>query len=453
MSLSSLPVEILALILTQIDDAESLKSTVLSCRLFHSAYEEHKKSIHHALWTNTYADCEMYCRFLTHAIINFLPSISSGDPIQGPDMLDFFAAYINWANPPEPAAPDLFQELPGTASLLDSATIPTPSSKDMAETHKYIFSWTKKFCTERLKCHAFTKEETSTNPPPTRAEITRICAAFYQLWIFCLLFNPPVVGIGKCFEDQEVDMPHEWDDGLTMGKIIHAIAESIGYRDFVVIRNSLMVFFMDCAKGVMGRIQTDERYLEMCRKRPDQYIAVDISQQHTPILETDEAPMWSIACRLGPKGYWRFLFESTWEEQLATSLTHNPTGVHHDLREIFEMFTHDDFKTEYCPILRICRDRYELVRPDFEWWAIECDDDKVDASVVMWDDWRLKEWGFRFPDFFRGLPVGGHFAEWEISLAYEDAFGEFVYIFEKSKQTRWRDSLFRRADANLLSIY
>ncbi|KAF3169715.1 hypothetical protein TWF788_010390 [Orbilia oligospora] len=418
MPLSHLPVEILGEVLSQIDDQKSLESAVLSCHLFHTAYREHKESVNHAFWRNTYADCEVYCKFLTYAVVNFLPLKVARENIQGEDMYAFWVAYVNWSNPPQGSANFIRDIFPASSKWEQMTAIPSPSGKDMAETHKYIFSWCEKLCKDKLKYNPFTKKEVNTNQPPSRTELTRICAAFYQFWIYCILYSSPVVGLGDCIRDHEGNILGLWDDADVMMVLAPCILEVMWFRDFVFIRNTLIGWLHDASKLIIGNVGLD--------------LAGEF-EYSTPLFmpENDETSMWSLICGLGPKGFWKFLFESTDREQVVTRLTLEtlPRMGYKPLWAYFGEYLEDDSIRTYCPILRICKGGYNLAEGDFDWWDVsERDDQIIDKSVVMWDDWRLKEWGYSFPvltpPLFRSaLSVPEGDAEEEVRNRYLEVYG------------------------------
>ncbi|KAF3197841.1 hypothetical protein TWF679_002571 [Orbilia oligospora] len=356
MPLSHLPVEILGEVLSQIDDQKSLESAVLSCHLFHTAYREHKESVNHAFWRNTYADCEVYCKFLTYAVVNFLPLKVARENIQGEDMYAFWVAYVNWSNPPQGSANFIRDIFPASSKWEQMTAIPSPSGKDMAETHKYIFSWCEKLCL--------------------------------------------------------------WDDADVMMVLAPCILEVMWFRDFVFIRNILIGWLHDASKLIIGNVGLD---------------LTGEFEYSTPLFmpENDETSMWSLICGLGPKGFWKFLFESTDREQVVTRLTLEtlPRMGYKPLWAYFGEYLEDDSIRTYCPILRICKGGYNLAEGDFDWWDVsERDDQIIDKSVVMWDDWRLKEWGYSFPvltpPLFRSaLSVPEGDAEEEVRNRYLEVYG------------------------------
>ncbi|KAK6520151.1 hypothetical protein TWF506_000435 [Arthrobotrys conoides] len=442
MPLSSLPVELLGEVLSQIDDQKSLESAVFSCRLLRTAYREQKESIKHAVWRNTYADCEVYCKFLTHAIANFLPLKVSGDNIEGGDMYTFWVAYMNWSNPPQDST-DFIEDVFPTASEWGRITfIPNPPSQDMAETHKYVFSWCEKFCNDRLKYNPFTKEETTTNPPPTRTELTRICAAFYQFWLYCVLYNSKVVNLSDCVKDHENNVLGSWNDREMMMILVPCILEVMDFREFVLIRNSLVPWILDSAKGVIRTIRLDLTS-EVGHRVP------------LSMLQDDETSTWSLLCELGPNDFWKFLFESTYKEQVATRLARLPQEGYISLYTYLAKYMEDDSTKTYCPILRICRGRYDLQEEDYDWWHIVEEDQRTDDLVIMWDDWRLKEWGYEFPVltpplFHAKVSVGEGDIEGEVRDRYRGMYGRVDDIVEKPRFLTFVEYVLENIQKNLI---
>ncbi|KAK6340270.1 hypothetical protein TWF730_002034 [Orbilia blumenaviensis] len=463
MPLSTLPIEILGEILSQLDSPESLCSAILTSRIFYTAYLEHKESIDHALWRNTYAECEIYCRFLTHVIANFLPSRAPDATVAvpGSETLDFFLAYVNWANPlaADEVSKDFVREELPALSWEQLATIPTPKSGDMIETHEYILRWSKRFCEARLKCHGFTKRSLPdsagyVNRPPTRTELTRVCASFYQFWIYAICYSLPTIDLGTYFEEKDIDMPHGWDDGATMGIISHCIAESISFREFIIIKDSLAGWIKACGSGVVDRMSENEEYLKMCRNRPDQIIGITYLGEYVPVDKNDDALLFTLLCNLGPKASWKFLFESTFDEEIAISLSYQPVKVYSWFWEQFGLHKQDNFSKDYSPILRVCRRNHELMENNKDWWGVRKDNGLVDKSVVMWDDWRLKEWGFLFPALIPPILfykiTNSEKAEGVLKAEYVQKFGRVKVIIEKKKEFGWRNLLFRRLEANMI---
>ncbi|KAK6344843.1 hypothetical protein TWF718_006795 [Orbilia javanica] len=396
MPLTSLPIEIIGEILCQIDDRESLKSTITCCRQFYAAYQEYRETVNHACWRNSYASCEIYCKFLTHAVVNFLPIKVSGGGIPGEDVFAFWAAYMAWLKPPDVSAPiglEWFRTAPAWEKL---ALMPDPLSKDMAETHKYVFSWSKKFCTDRLRYHGLTREEMSTNLPPTRSELTRVCTAFYQFWIYCILCNLPAVGLSDYFQI-EVGSLGSWDDSQAVIEIITRVVEAMDFKEFVMVRNSLIPWVRNYAKVVVKEVvpgyENSESY-KLEGYLGHSWTWGDTSLQH--VLQDGNSLMWSLFCELGPKGFWKFLFESAPQQQNRISLTHPHRREYGSISAPFREYEDYSEAKRLFPILRICKGRLELTEGDACWWHFKAEE-FVDKSVIMWDDWRLKEWGFTYP--------------------------------------------------------
>ncbi|TGJ74812.1 hypothetical protein EYR41_001776 [Orbilia oligospora] len=445
MPLSSLSVEILGEVLSQIDDQKSLESAVLSCPLLHTAYRERRESVNHAFWRNTYADCEVYCRFLTYAVVNFLPLKVSRENIQGEDMYAFWVAYMNWSNPPQDSANFIQDIFPASSKWEQITAIPSPSGKDMAETHKYIFSWCEKLCKDRLKYNPFTKKEVNTNPPPSRTELTRICAAIYQFWIYCILYSSPVVGLSDCIRDHEGNVLGLWDGAEAMMVLVPCILEVMWFRDFVFIRNTLIGWLQDCSKPIIGKIGLD--------------LADEVEHSAPPFTpEDDETSMWSLICGLGPSGFWKFLFENTYKEQVVTRLVIEalPQTGYRPLSMYFGNYLEDVSIRTYCPILRICKGRYNLAEEDSDWWNVaETNDQIIDKSVIMWDDWRLKEWGYSFPvltpPLFRAeLSVGEGDTEEEVRNRYLEIYGRVGDINEKPRFLSFVDYVLENIQKKLI---
>ncbi|KAF3122125.1 hypothetical protein TWF703_001507 [Orbilia oligospora] len=397
MLLSSLPVEILGGVLSQIDDQKSLESAVLSCPLFHTAYRERRESVNHAFWRNTYADCEVYCRFLTYAVVNFLPLKVSRENIQGEDMYAFWVAYMNWSNPPQDSANFIQDIFPASSKWEQITAIPSPSGKDMAETHKYIFSWCEK------------------------------------LWL------------SDCIRDHEGNVLGLWDGAEAMMVLVPCILEVMWFRDFVFIRNTLIGWLQDCSKPIIGKIGLD--------------LADEVEHSAPPFTpEDDETSMWSLICGLGPSGFWKFLFENTYKEQVVTRLVIEalPQTGYRPLSMYFGNYLEDVSIRTYCPILRICKGRYNLAEEDSDWWNVaETNDQIIDKSVIMWDDWRLKGWGYSFPvltpPLFRAeLSVGEGDTEEEVRNRYLEIYGRVDDVDEKPRFLSFVDYVLENIQKKLI---
>ncbi|KAK6496752.1 hypothetical protein TWF481_001740 [Arthrobotrys musiformis] len=441
MPLSSLPVEILGEILSQIDDRDSLESAIFSCRLFYAAYREQKESIDHAVWINSYSECEVYCKFLTHAILNFLPSSASSggfqDTVYSKDIIAFFAAYMRWSarsEVPQDSVRDLPPALPEWGRM---TAIPNPRRKELTDTHKYILLWTKKFFDDKLIFHPFTLERVTNPTPPSWTERTRVCTAFYQFWIYSVFYHALVVG-------ERSDNTYGFEDGYgeqymaqLRERLTKYLLGCMEFKEVSIIRFSLVSWMHECVSTDFAEsIRRDSTYLDVCTGRG--YLGVwDSSFQSR---HRDRVGRWSLACNLGPKHYWNFLFKDTHEEQVSISLAVTPREEYEDLCYNFTLDAGERAREGYCPILRICRYRFYLQGGYFSWWIPSQgrEDVSVDNTFVIWDDWRLKEWGFKFPIllpplFFKRLSVGERDTEEAAKERHMKNYGRIEVIVEKTK--------------------
>lgn len=101
---------------------------------------------------------------------------------------------------------------------------------------------------------------------------------------------------------------------------------------------------------------------------------------------------------LGPQGLWKFLFESSLEEQRANFANNVVNGYVNPRSFIRGTRRPNQFEGTYPPFIQICRDELVVGKGDRDWWN-DCSTRTplIDKTAVIWDDWRLKEWGYLFP--------------------------------------------------------
>ncbi|KAF3932614.1 hypothetical protein ABW19_dt0200146 [Dactylella cylindrospora] len=379
-ALSSLATELVVKILKHVQDLNTLQSTLLSSRIFYIAYNESKESIKQSVWNNDNGRNVTFCKFLTHGMKKFL-SIRRKE-IPAAEIKDFLRLYLRWAHP-------------SSKILLDEIEIPRVPALDLENTYKSVLAWTEKFCQERLQRHPMTLNPVENYEPPTRTELARIAGAFYQFWIFHLLYGLNAIDVDGVLiweEDEDLD-PRDF-----INKMVHPIAQSLTYLDFVIVRNSLTDFIFYSTARVMNPIKEEPAFLEMCRKYPTERVGVDGHGNYTSIRDDSHTVVWNMVSGLGPEGLWKFVFEYSYEQQLQTSLIQNPERSYSWVLEVFSTHKKDEFNTDtYNRILRICREDFAIKVYNCEWWEWWNKNAVADTKVAMWDDWRLEQWGYKLP--------------------------------------------------------
>ncbi|KAF3925327.1 hypothetical protein ABW20_dc0108765 [Dactylellina cionopaga] len=362
MSLTLLPIEILGGILKQSDDLSTLRSAVGSCRAFYDAYRDSQESIENAVWINSFAGCEIYCRVLTYATRTFFDVPK--ETIVADDLVRFVARYVAWAHPI------------GDTAVGDVDT-PGVSRRDMERTHEYIMAWTRLYCLEALKVHGLTKETVDDNEPATRAELTRICRSFYHEWLYSGLHQVAENNfhIDYLGENPNINLPD-------------TIAETNSYFDATITQRSLGPFVLYTVE------ESDIRAFETVKGGVDALLP---SRRPIDIPTTSPALLWKIQRLLGPKRYWQFCFGTLEVERVLNARKTSPPKFPLDDREGVRW---DRRKARgYDPFLRICTGKVTVRDGSYFWWGdYRCDAKNVDRAVVMWDDWRLEKWGFKFPE-------------------------------------------------------
>ncbi|KAF3162782.1 hypothetical protein TWF751_010569 [Orbilia oligospora] len=233
--------------------------------------------------------------------------------------------YIRWANPPTP----LHKE---------SAQIPRVPASELRDTHEYILKWSQMALVSQLQYrlnHQVDLPIATAGPvpaesfsPPTNCEITRVARCLYQLFLYLLYCECNIIYPkrgdqfnGRAILDDELEDIFACDQDVFNGMMV----EAIDYLDLNIIHRPLLGFISQITKPALPKIGTP-----ILPDAPRYYW-----KSHVQNAE------WYIVAALGPQGLWKFLFESSFEEQ-----------------------------EDICAIY---------------------------VEAVIWDDWRLKEWGYLFP--------------------------------------------------------
>ncbi|KAK6532827.1 hypothetical protein TWF281_006999 [Arthrobotrys megalospora] len=360
------------------------------------------------LFEESFVECEIFCRFLIHISRSFNLSLTSND-VRALHAVELTKQYLQWANPPTPRHKE-------------KAWIPEAPAPDLEETHAYILQWSQRFLDSRLQdqVNPLTGEPVPGESiiPPTKSEITRVARAFYQLFL-CLVY---------CGFDL-VDPKHEYqydDDGISdeckLGNtLIYVIAETLNYLDLTIIYELLLDFMGDLTRPVISRIKSRT------------FSDVPPFRRISHAFNAE----WYIMAALGPQGLWKFLFEFSLEEQKAICATSVGNGFVNPRSFIRRCSNMNTGGRTYPPFIRICRNELVIGVGDQGWWNFRSS--LTDRRMVVWDDWRLKEWDYHLPMIKLPLYLPGQppFRRFDCDLSTPT-----VPYEEHSMETYYREMLF-----------
>ncbi|EPS45657.1 hypothetical protein H072_344 [Dactylellina haptotyla CBS 200.50] len=386
-------------------------------------------------------DIEIYCRFFVRTSEIYHHSVK--EPLSVEEILNCLRQYVQWANPSSKIAPS-------------EITVPNVPAELLEETHCYIMLWTYRFCC-RLNYHIGTGVRlplTENIDPPTDSELARISRAYYQLWI-CLTFH----------EINVKDLPagSEYPGGFEnlsqlKNSMFFALVDSISYVDFTVMYRSIANMFQGDPKYdyIWHIIDHNRVYAEFCYRQPnfEEIRTYNLSPRPTANLVSYRALEWLLFTRLGPKGFWEFLFKSTCAEQLDIALREYPPLFFDQIDSFWSQYTHQfRDKQTFPPLRSILKEELVIGSPELDWW--NCWPTQIGSSmlvrginhpctfpnpnVIVWDDWRLEKAGFYRPMIPRGVIIPDEF----VSHGQECSDVEPYIIYkEHGKQTARRDFLF-----------
>ncbi|KAK6525976.1 hypothetical protein TWF281_011019 [Arthrobotrys megalospora] len=238
--------------------------------------------------------------------------------------------------------------------------------------------------------------------------------------------------------------------GLTSAAFIlpRAIVQTLSYLDFTIIYKTILPFFEEIGKNPFYQILGEKEYWDLSSKQKPVILGSvpGTGGCFTPaklIYGSPRVDKASLALflfsRLGPKGFWDFVFETPYEKQLEISLREHP-GDEFGGKGFWRDRNEDRDKKAYPPILRILRDELIVGPGDYKWWDCwDYDSAIVDPSVAFWDDWRLKQWGFYLPTIKPNLLLPGLTAAGSTTIGSSE--GTFWYK-EHAKPPRIRNTMF-----------
>ncbi|KAF3932665.1 hypothetical protein ABW19_dt0201979 [Dactylella cylindrospora] len=411
-----LPVELQIRVLAQLDDPPSLLSAIVSCKGFYNAYTEGRASIKRGMLLNSTSASSGYCKFLTSALHQF-SQISE----ENSDPAPFVRNYLEFANPVADAAPSrAFDVIPGTEELEN------PSAPDV---HHYIGLWAMKFCEEQLKTNPMAgRPAQMPYNVPTKTELARVARVFYQFWLYCAL-PPPGRGHSRASRVNQNVASRITDSWIAA----MAYVESIGYVDSQFIYRFIIPWMGKLLEGVLLRITRDP---ENPMHKHTVSFNVDVERMSRSVNEFSQTLM----CRLGPIGVWKFLFEYNYPKQFEL-YCQAPIPRHTSFLYAWnEMDYAWGVSKKYDPVRRICFARVRVVSGDHNWWCTNIS--RVAKQCVVWDDRRLEEWGFEFPELEVTPNIHFIYSKGDEGMPYISVPIEF-----KSKETKERDKLLLRARA------
>ncbi|KAF3316446.1 hypothetical protein TWF173_002288 [Orbilia oligospora] len=316
---------------------------------------ESKQSEYQTLFDESFAECEIFCRFYIHIFKAFgLTLTHSNVPIDLVAKLS--EQYIRWANPPTP----LHKE---------SVQIPRVPASELRDTHEHILKWSQMVLDSQLQY--------------------RLARCLYQLFLYLLYCECNIIypKQGDQFNGSEI-LDDELEDMFACDQddFNGMVVEAINYLDLNIIHRPLLDFISQITKPALPKIGTP-----ILPDAPRYYW-----KSHVQNAE------WFVAAALGPQGLWKFLFESSFEEQEDVCAIYVEGGFgdpHFFIQDPQSNLRLNNTGT-YPPYLRICRDELVIGECDVNWW---CEADwstrisTTDLTAVVWDDWRLKEWGYLLP--------------------------------------------------------
>ncbi|KAK6335909.1 hypothetical protein TWF730_003283 [Orbilia blumenaviensis] len=310
-----------------------------------------------ALFDESFRECEPLCRFYVHIRKAFGLSLSSNE-VPVALAIQLTKQYIQWANPPSPRHKETVQ-------------IPEVSALELVETHTYILKWSENFLHEKLQNRK--PDDTSLLPsgcfsPPTNTEITRVAKAFYQLFLCLIYLQFKLIDLEGDYHCDEITDIAELQDVLA-----YAVLETFDYLDLNIIEGMLLVFIGNITRLALTR---------------DTY-------SHALNFE------WYVMAVFGPQELWRFSIDPQPAEPQATRpsiVVHRFTYPSDLIQQVLRIGTRAD---RYPPFIRVCRRELLIGEGDNIWWScwtrIGVDPFTTDRWAPIWDDWRLKDWGYHLP--------------------------------------------------------
>ncbi|KAI5779411.1 hypothetical protein EDC01DRAFT_780282 [Geopyxis carbonaria] len=232
--------------------------------------------------------------------------------------------------------------------------------------HAVVSAFTTRFCSEQLVG--------DDEPPPTETETERIMTAFYRLWIFAQVY-----GCGAA--SRETDM---WSDP---DKFFYALPTLYDYAAMMTVSHWLRRLLEPKVVRLAAEIPFENA---------GQLLSRGLAALHDHVLRDPAPPVDSLLPLYRANDFQSWLFYSEVREVPGYW---NP---------LYEYAAGPPREPEYAGHVRPLR---SVVAPgyaveDDDWWFRFLDPEgdgplqagqKVQLGACVWDEWRLREWGFGKP--------------------------------------------------------
>ncbi|KAK6505160.1 hypothetical protein TWF481_007081 [Arthrobotrys musiformis] len=384
-TIATLPIELRIKILHHLPSPASLLSAILSTRSLHAAYRESTTSITTSILQNSTSESSVYCNFLTYALIVF----HQKHYIALDKLHRFLRSYLSFANPGRNTQGEGYENV----QVVPWEICPPPNFYNLrTKVYESIFLWATEFCTSKLhespKFHAVT-EKPIPSIPPSPLEVARAARALYQYFLYTIISTDTFFHSGGV---DNMGRPLTGKPGIeSMG----AFVESMGYRDRKVVDWFLKDWMVGTVGGIVRACVKDEKN----PVRRGVGWEVNYSTLGKKVNEATQA----LITRLGPVQLWKFVFDSSYEEQFKV-YCQAPAALDRDSFLPWEMLQAERKGVEcYDPRVKICTKPVEIGEDGvFEWW-----DKKggVMREGIIWDERRLERMGLQWPTIQGGVEV------------------------------------------------
>ncbi|RVD84584.1 uncharacterized protein DFL_006325 [Arthrobotrys flagrans] len=381
--ITTLPIELRIKILHHLPSSSSLLSAIISTRSLHAAYCEARTSILTSILQNSTSESSAYCNFLTYALIVF----HRKHYITLDRLHKFLRSYLSFANPG--------CIIGGRGEdVVPWEICPPPDFYNLrTKVHRSIILWATEFCTSKLQespqIHPMTRNLIPPTPP-TPLEIARTARAFYQYFIYT------IISTDIFFQSSDVDSMGRPITGKPGIESMGAFIESVGYRDRKVVDWFLKEWMVKIVGKVVRKCVEDEK--NPVRRETGVWDVNFLTLEH----KVDEATQ-ALITRLGLIQLWKFVFDSTYEEQFKV-YCQAPAALDRDSFSPWETLQTERREVEcYDPKLRICTGSIEIGGDGvFEWWG---EKEGVMKEGILWDERRLERMGLQWPMVREGVEV------------------------------------------------
>ncbi|KAK6525244.1 hypothetical protein TWF694_005390 [Orbilia ellipsospora] len=381
-TLASLPEDIRYLLLKKAADLDTLTSLILASSAFYSTFKRYRDTICNTVLENEIRQHKREALFLL-AFSDRITRLDASCAMFNLAVNQYLNFGINGA-----------YTLDGT----DKSTLDERNLNDAKKSHLHIRSQCKVFVEDTLKFHHNERGKGDEPPiPATGAEKQRIIRALYRLWVFislcCERLSPVPFYRGQTLSitsEQVLKLFESWGFwGVLEIKLMINFywrtlepyielwwgqsGSSPGYVGQLTIFMSIMVHFFP--RGIQQWIDYREE--------------TECMRHHLPCMDQSHPEYVHSNDKSEPWNYWLNMFDDWRNGQLFGASFEGPGDIE---------------RWPDTPPRRLCRPGHpsyghdevngvkSWVRP-FSWR------ETPDFRVCLWDDWRLKDWGYAMPDF------------------------------------------------------